>query len=112
MVFTVKIRWLKYLAALIFIGYQLILVDELKESRSRYEAGIQHIRYVQGELFLLQEQQRQINETYTTTWDQQNKTAEMMFTIGNDICDKRRGLLKRFPNVAHQSPKVQSNPWQ
>jgi hypothetical protein len=109
---VVKIRWLKYIIGLLFFGYQLVLLHELKSAQQQYHQGIEHIRYVQGELFLLQEQQRQINETYTTTWDQQNKTAEMMFTIGNDICDKRQGLLKRFPNVAHQSPKIQSNPWQ
>lgn len=111
---TVKISWLKLGLALILTvinGYFLIRLHRVEE---RYEERLANVRVIEGELFLIQEQQQQINETYTTTWAQQNKTAEMMFQMGQDICDKRRGLLKKFPNVAHQinnGVKPQSSPY-
>ena|SRR5712672_1260652 len=112
MSFTLKISWVKLFLALALTVMNGYFVVRLRNAEEKYQQGIEHIRYVQGELFLLQEQQREINETYTQTWAQQTKTAEMMYELGNDICDKRRGILKKFPNVAKQSPKVQANPWE
>lgn len=114
---TVKISWLKLFLALVLTvinGYYLI---RLHRAEQKYEAGIEHIRYIQGEQFLLEMKFQRTSDTYTQTWAQQNRTAEMMYQLGTDMCDKRRGILKRFPNVAHQienrvPPKQDSKgPW-
>lgn len=119
MEFTVKISWLKLFLALIFTVINVYYLIRLRGVEQRYESGIQHIRYIQGELFLVQERQSLINDTYTTTWAQQNKTAEMIHDLGENMCDKRRSLLqKKYPNVARQienrvAPKPDlRSPWQ
>lgn len=102
MTFTLKISWVKVFLVMVATGINGYFVLRLRAAEKKYEAGIEHIRYIQGEQFLLEMKFQRTSDSYTQSWSLQNKTAEMMFTMGQDICDKRRGLLKKLSNVAHQ----------
>lgn len=101
---VVKLAWLRQIPVLILAVVSLTQLIMAEHREQKFNQCMARVENAEARLFTIQTEQQQINDTYTQTWAQQNKTGEMIYELGFAVRDNRtlKMLQKNYPNVAQQ----------
>lgn len=101
---VVKLAWLRQIPVLILAVVSLTQLIRAEHREQKFNQCMARVEHAEARLFSIQYEQQQINDTYTQTWAQQNRTGEMLYELGFAVKDSRKlkMLQKSYPNVAQQ----------